>query len=131
MYQLAPVDLKFKQQVETGALPPKDFDHRSHLRLAYIHIAEQGLDNAVVTFSDALLKYLSHHRVDLRKYNARLTQAWLRAVWYFMQRAGSVASGNDFLQRSSVLHDPKIMLTHYSNEHPSDDKAGKLAISAL
>lgn len=116
MHTLTPADRQFRQEFETGALPPSDFNHREHLRLAYVHLVEHGVEPAISTFRSSLLAYLQHHQVDRGKYHETLTQAWLRAVWHFMQRAGNTAGSDDFLERSGVLLDSKVMLTHYSRE---------------
>ena len=67
-------------------------------------------------FRRSLQGFLRHHRIDPAKFHETLTQAWLQAVWHFMQRAGDTSGSDDFLQRSAVLHDPNVMLTHYSRD---------------
>ncbi len=116
MHVLTTPDLEFANRFASGALPPREFDHTAHLRLAYVHLATHGPEAAVTTFRDALLTYLRHHQIDAGKFHETLTQAWLRAVWHFMQRAGDTMSSDDFLRASIVLQDPQVMLTHYSRE---------------
>ena len=123
MNGLTSADLEFAQRFTAGELPPRDFDHRAHLRLAYVHLAGHGPDEAVMTFREALLGFLRHHQIDPNKFHETLTRAWLQAVWLFMQRAGDTADSEDFMQRSSVLHDPKVMLTHYSKDVLFGDEA--------
>jgi tRNA(Glu) U13 pseudouridine synthase TruD len=40
-----------------------------------------------------------------------------------MQRFGGTTDSDDFLGKSLVLHDPKVMLTHYSREVLFSDEA--------
>jgi hypothetical protein len=95
-------------------MAPADFTHKAHLRLAYVQLAQDEVDVAHCKFRDAIGRFLGHHQIDSSKYHETLTRAWLLAVRHFMDRAGSTDSADDFLSRSSVLHDPNVMLTHYS-----------------
>ena len=123
MNSVTDADLEFARQFSSGNISPAEFDHPAHLRLAYIHLATHGPDEAVTTFREALLGFLRRHQVDPGKFHETLTQAWLQAVWYFMQRFGDTTSADDFLQKSTVLHDSKVMLTHYSRELLFSDEA--------
>jgi hypothetical protein len=123
MNLITTADSDFSRQFDAGEVPPKDFNHRAHLRLAYIHLASHGPALAVRTFSNSLLNLLRRNDIDPAKFHETLTQSWLLAVWHFMQRAGDTASSEDFLRRSSALHDPKVMLTHYSRELLFSDDA--------
>ena len=125
MNSLDPNDREFERRFSSGAISPAEFDHKSHLRLAYIHLVTHGPDEAVITFREALLGFLRHHQIDPAKFHETLTQAWLQAVWYFMQRFGDTTSADDFLQKSTVLQDSKVMLTHYSRDVLFSDEARK------
>ena len=116
MNLLSDADVSFGRLFDAGDIAPSSFDHKAHLRLAYVHLATHGQDGAVATFRSSLQGFLSHHRIDPSKFHETLTQAWLQAVWYFMQRFGGTSSSDDFLAKSQVLHDPRVMLTHYSRE---------------
>jgi hypothetical protein len=129
MNLLTNADLEFERRFAAGDLPPGDFDHRAHLRLAYIHLATHGPDEAISTFREALLGFLRHHQIDPGKFHETITQAWLQAVWHFMQRAGDTTGSEDFMLRSSVLHDPKVMLTHYSANVLFGDEARRRFIA--
>ncbi len=115
MHLLTTADQEFRRCFEAGELLPSAFDHRAHLRLAYVHLATHGPDRAVATFRESLQQFLLYHSIDVAKFHATLTQAWLQAVWYFMQRVGDTCSSDEFLDKSSALHDPNVMLTHYSS----------------
>lgn len=114
MNSLSADDLAFEREFASGELPPARFDHRAHLRLAYVHLATHGPVEAVGTFRDALQAFLHHHRIDPAKYHETLTQAWLQAAWHFMQRCAPTADGEEFLRKCTRLHDPRVMLTHYT-----------------
>lgn len=123
MHRLAPEDVAFAKDFETGVISPADFDHHAHLRLAYMFLATHGPSRAPLAFRKALLAYLTHHRIDSSKYHETLTQAWLQAVWLFMQRAGDTPSSVAFLARSETLQASQVMLTHYSRALLFSDEA--------
>lgn len=109
-------DLAFEQRFAAGEMSPSEFNHRAHLRLAYVHVVMHGPERAVATFREALRAFLRHHDIAPDKFHETLTQAWLQAVWLFMHRCGDVAHSEEFLERCVALHDPHVMLTHYSKD---------------
>jgi len=116
MFGMSQEDQIFWRDFTAGAIKPGDFDHRAHLRLAYVHLAKFDPETAASAFKQSLLRYLEHHRIDPSKYHETLTRAWLMAVWHFMSKGGATQSAQEFLARSQALLDPKVMLTHYSKE---------------
>jgi len=116
MNLLSDADVSFSRLFDAGEIAASSFDHKAHLRLAYVHLATHGPDDAVGTFRTSLQGFLSRNHIDPSKFHETLTQAWLQAVWYFMQRFGRTSSSDEFLAKSQVLHDSKVMLTHYSRD---------------
>ncbi len=62
----------------------------------------------------SLLNYLDYQDIGNSKYHETLTQAWIKAVAYFMRRSNGCNSSFDFISQHHPLLDSKIMLTHYS-----------------
>lgn len=113
-HRLGAADLEFERQFACGEFPPKQFDHRAHLRLACVHLALHGPERATETFRDALRAFIAHHGIDPAKYHETLTIAWLHVVWLHMQRLGAIDGAEDFVAHAQTLHDPKVMLVHYT-----------------
>ena len=115
-HEIMEEDLAFKNEVESCAFPVPDFDHRAHLRLAYVYLVETNSPRKSVNLvRKALVGLLKHAGINpSAKYHETLTEAWLLAVHHFMHHIGSSSSANDFINRNSSLLDSKIMLTHYS-----------------
>lgn len=109
-------DREFERKFLSGELSPRDFDHRAHLRLAYVLLASRDPVDATLTFRESLLGFLRHHHIDAGKFHETLTQAWLQAVRHFMHRFPDTVGSEDFLQKCTLLHDPQVMLTHYTRE---------------
>ena len=115
-HEVSKSDMEFLAAFEAGAYAPADFNHRAHVRLAYIYLATNDVERATTLMRGALMNYLRHHGITPTKYHETLTQAWILAVFHFMHRTTSAASADDFIQRTPILLDSRIMMTHYSVE---------------
>lgn len=113
-HQLSAEDQGFRQAFEANAVAPAQFNHRGHLRLAYIYLAEHDADAAHDLMRRAILGFIAHHGVPVSKYNETLTRAWILAVRHFMEQTPNAVSSADFIDQNPRLLDSKIMLTHYS-----------------
>lgn len=109
-------DQTFRQQMGNGTFPAADFNHRAHLRLAYVYLCESNPDTATDQMRATLNHFLIHNNVDPAKFHETLTKAWILAVKHFMDRAGSATSADDLIDRYPQMLDTQIMLTHYSAE---------------
>lgn len=109
-------DARFRDDFEAGRVPPTDFNHRAHLRLAYVYLCEHDLDIAYIRMRDGIQRFLSENDLDESKYHETITRAWMMAVKHFMTNSSQSRSFEDFVQQHEIMLDPKIMLTHYSRE---------------
>ena len=111
-------DQKFKDQVESYEYSVPKFDHRAHVRLAYIYLAQTN-DTRIASelMKAALVGLLRHAGIDpTEKYHETLTEAWILAVHHFINRTESSSSADDFIEQNPVVLDSKIMLSHYTEE---------------
>jgi hypothetical protein len=117
-------DRRFLHDFETGAVPPAAFDHRAHVRLAYILLVDESTaDAAVNRMRDVLHAFLRRNGIPDEKYHATLTTAWIRAVRHFMARSAPAESADAFIALTPALLDRAIMLTHYSASVLFSDEA--------
>ncbi len=72
---LSKEDSIFKTQLETCEFPVSDFDHKSHLRLAYIYLVEHTIETAIPMMRESLNHFIQHNGVPASKYHETLTQA--------------------------------------------------------
>ena len=107
-------DQRFREDFESGRLAPSAFDHRAHVRLAYVYLAAHDVEAAVERMRDGLRAFLAHHAIDPAKYHETMTRAWILAVRHFMELSPEAQSADDLIDRNPRLLDGKIMLTHYS-----------------
>ena len=116
-------DQAFRARFEACEIPPADFDHRSHVRLAYIYLAEQSTDSAYQAMRDSLHRFLRHNDVDIARYHDTITRAWILAVRHFIETTPNSESADEFIAANPVLLDSKIMLEHYSADLLFSEKA--------
>lgn len=116
-------DQKFRRELEACTFPPAEFDHRAHLRLAYVYLSRHDTATAHQLMRGALLSFLQYHGVELSKYHETMTRAWIMAVRHFMENTPSSESFDDFIAQNPRMLDSKIMMTHYSAEVLSSAEA--------
>jgi hypothetical protein len=117
MHRLSPDDVQFRSDFEAGTFRPAGFDHRAHMRLAYVYLVGYEFDEALAQLRDGLIRFVERNGIDPSKYHETMTNAWLLAVRHFMTITPARASADAFIDANPILLDSKIMLTHYSAEH--------------
>lgn len=122
-YALSDADRRFLERFESGSLPPAEFSHRAHVRVAYAYLVDRDTTSAIAAMRDSLQEYLRHHGIDLSKYHETMTTAWILAVRHFMQKTPNAGSADEFIDLNPLLLDGRIMLTHYSAELLSSSDA--------
>ena len=113
-HEMSSEDAAFRLAFETGGVAPGQFDHRAHVRLAYVYLVEHEPEAATARMRSGLQAFLQHHGLPRAKYHETLTRAWILAVRHFMERAPGTVSAEALVARHPELLDSKIMLTHYS-----------------
>lgn len=108
-------DKNFREQFESCDFPISDFNHRAHLRLAYIYLSENDIETSTEFIRNGLKKFLATNGIDIKKYHETMTSAWIQAVNYFMRKTGKYTCSEEFINKNSRLLDTKIILTHYSS----------------
>ena len=107
-------DAAFRDAFEAGGVLPVQFDHRAHVRLAYVYLVEHEPEAASARMASGLQAFLQHHGLPANKYHETLTRAWILAVRHFMECSPGTDSADALVARHPELLDSKIMLTHYS-----------------
>lgn len=116
-------DVRFVADLEAGTIPPSEFNHRAHVRLAYAYLAAHDPESATARMRRTLLSYLEHHGVPATKYHETITTSWILAVRHFMARTETTHSADEFIEANPELLDSRIMLTHYSADLLFSDAA--------
>lgn len=122
-HRCSAADGAFARAFRAFEVSPDDFDHRAHVRLAYVLICEHGAAGAHSAMRDALQGFLAHLGAPADKYHETITAAWIKAVRHFMEKTPACGSADAFIAANPVLLDSKIMLGHYSAELLFSDAA--------
>jgi hypothetical protein len=107
-------DVAFRCAFEACEMSPTLFDHRAHLRLAYVYLCGDALEGAFEKMQASLLRFLGHLGAGETKYHATMTRAWIMAVNHFMAETAPCSSASSFLAANPALLNSCIMLRHYS-----------------
>jgi hypothetical protein len=115
-HQASTSDQSFRTEFEACRFPPGGFNHRAHIRLAYVYLVDHDTDAAHRLMQQALLNFLRHNGVNVSKYHETMTRAWIMAVRHFMESSPPSDSSEAFVEGNPSMLDSKIMMTHYSAE---------------
>ncbi|GAB5527240.1 MAG: hypothetical protein Roseis2KO_51120 [Roseivirga sp.] len=107
-------DREFETQFENLTLNPALFSHEAHIRLAWIHINQYGLNQAIENISTQIKAFAAFHG-DADKYNHTVTIAAVRAVYHFILKAG-IDNFSDFISTHPRLKTSfrQLIEAHYS-----------------
>lgn len=124
-HSLSQQDDMLVASIENHRLQVAEFNHEVHVKLAYCYLAKLGFKSALKKMPDTLQKFLNFNGVDRNKFHLTLTQAWLTAVWHFMQQSGGINSADEFVKTNPVLLNKDLLASHYSHELLFSDLARK------
>jgi len=88
-------DRRFQAEVESCSVTPAQFDHRAHVKLAYVYLTQNDTDAAHDRMRETLHAFLACHGITpakipgapyprSRQYHETITRAWILAVRHFM-----------------------------------------------
>jgi hypothetical protein len=109
-------DAEFERLFEAGSLDPYLFTHEAHIRLAWIHIYNYGLDKACYNIVNQLQDYVKALGAE-GKFNLTLTIASLKVIDHFMGKSDA-GSFEDFIAEFPRLntHFRELLAQHYSGD---------------
>ena len=116
-------DSEFLSAFLDSSLPPTEFDHRGHLRAAWLLLQSRPLPQAAAEACDGIRRLATRLGVP-QKYHCTLTQALV----HLMAHAGAsnpTLSFDEFLSANpALLHDARGLLArHYSTAAMASDEA--------
>lgn len=106
-------DSEFERQFQSKTFNPEWFSHEAHLRLAWIHIRNYGIEQAIENICSQLVAYVDHLGVR-DKYNKTLTIAAIRAVYHFRLRSHADAFPDFIAEFPRLKYNFKeLIFAHY------------------
>lgn len=116
-------DEQFELQFQDATLEPQLFTHEAHIRLAWIHLDQYGVEQAIQNVTSQLKNYVKVLGAS-DKYNETLTIAAIKAVHHFYLRSPK-GSFQDFILINHRLKEnfKELMYAHYSTHILSSEYA--------
>jgi hypothetical protein len=108
-------DGEFVRAFLAGKLPPEQFHHRDHLRLAWWLIRERGVAEASSAVAEAIQRFAAQHG-HATKYHETLTQFWVRIVAHVMAVHPDITAFDGLLATFPHLLDKDLPLRHWRGE---------------
>jgi hypothetical protein len=118
-------DREFVAAFEGCTLPAAAFDHRQHVRLAWIYLSETTLLEALPRFVESLKRYATTLGATT-KYHETITYAFLFLIHERMERAPAI-SFEAFVVANADLFSP-ILTRYYKPETLASDLARRMFV---
>jgi hypothetical protein len=109
-------DKQFLARFEALTLEPRSFDHKAHLRLAYLCIMQDGLEPAIERVGRGIRAFAEHLGAN-DKYHQTITEALVRVIGLRLARQPAPDWQRFFELNPDLVNQAKeVLLQHYSPE---------------
>jgi hypothetical protein len=108
-------DEEFAQAFLHGTLPPAQFHHRDHLRLAWYITRRHDPEDATRLISTGIRAFAAKHG-HAQKYHETLTQFWVRIVAHLVSRHLEITDFEAFLTTFPHLLEKDLPSHHWHRE---------------
>lgn len=123
-----PTDEAFLAEVESATYPGEAFNHRAHVRLAWLCLREQGSLDEGLDRIRVLIRDYAKALGAAGKYHETMTKAWAELVWSAARRTPEARTFEALVQANPDLLDSRRLSLHYTEArlHSPEAKAGWL-----
>ncbi|HET7694419.1 MAG TPA: hypothetical protein VFK57_01825 [Vicinamibacterales bacterium] len=116
-------DVEFARAFERGDVAPADFDHRAHVRVAWVYVREgPSLDAATDRMRAAIQRFAAAANAS-QKYHETITVLWMRLLADAAARMRAPCELDALLAQCPELADKNLPLQYYSRERLFSDEA--------
>lgn len=116
-------DAEFARAFERGEISPAEFDHRAHVRLAWVYLREaESLDAATSRMREAIRRFAAAANAA-QKYHETITVLWMRLLSDASRRVAQPCDLAALLEACPELADKDLPLKYYSRERLFSDAA--------
>lgn len=105
-------DSEFEEQFSNCTLDPSSFDHKAHIRLAWILISRFGEEKAGEIACSQIRNFAIANGAK-EKFNKTVTVAAVKAVHHFMLRSESTDFESFINENPRLVHSFKELLGHH------------------
>ena len=116
-------DEEFARAFERGDVPPADFDHRAHVRVAWVYLREgPTFDAAMDRMREAIQRFAAAANAS-QKYHETITVLWMRLLADAAARVTLPCELEALFAACPELADKDLPLKYYSRERLFSDAA--------
>ena len=116
-------DEQFARACERGEIAPADFDHRAHVRVAWVYVREgPSVDAATDRMRHAIRRFAAAANAA-QKYHETLTLLWMRLLAEAAARVAVPCELDALLAQCPELADKDLPLKYYTRERLFSDEA--------
>lgn len=116
-------DADFIKAFEAGTYPPEAFNHKAHIKLAWVYLNLFDEETAISKTCAAIKNFDQLHG-DGTKYHTTLTVAALKVVHHFRQKSNAATFDEFVVEYPRLITSFKeLLLQHYDTKVIADPKA--------
>jgi hypothetical protein len=104
---------------QRAALPHAEWNHRAHVRVAWMYLRHNSLDHAHILMRVAIIRLNASHGLvesPTRGYHETMTHVWLRLVSAAMRATPDHVASTSFLEVHAESLGKDAPLRHYTRE---------------
>ena len=109
-------DTDFARAFERGDVPPAEFSHRSHIRLAWVYLQEEPSFDAALHRIQGGIRQFAAAAGKADKYHETMTVAWMQLLAAAGERAGTAIPFDELLRLAPELADKDLLLRYYTRD---------------
>lgn len=113
---------EFRVAFESCSLDRDDWDHRNHVRLAWLYLREADLEDAMQRMKDGIYRY-DEGTTEICNYHETMTRFWMVRVAKGLEGAPEGEDFEAFMARCPSLGDKRLILQYYSQPRVITDEA--------
>ena len=106
------VDIDFEQQFMSGQVPNQDFTHLAHLRLPFLYIRRDGIEQGLRQIPVHLKAYCDAKGAP-DKFNLTLTTAAVKTVYHFMHKSQARVFAGLMAEHPELHHNIRALIGHH------------------
>ena len=116
-------DEQFARAFERGDVTPAEFDHRAHVRVAWVYLREGPSFEAATDRMRAAIQRFAAAANAAQKYHETITMLWMRVLADAAARVTLPCELEALLAACPELADKDLPLKYYSRERLFSDAA--------